>query len=122
MYVGLQYTSRGNYKCLFCDHKVWKREEPAKNHVNNKHPKERADLLSKKLQEAQNKPPRTEYREKIVYKDRPEPEYKDERIDIYCTNCCIVMTGVRLPRHNNINTTSCNKCGLTTLALVTKIT
>lgn len=121
MYVGLRINRNGKYACLFCTHKAWKGEGPAMRHVDNNHMKERAKLLADKLQEAQNKPPRTEYREKVVYKDRPEPEYKDERIDIYCTNCCIVMTQVRLPRQHSISTTSCNKCGLTTLRIVSKI-
>lgn len=121
MYVGLRINRNGKYACLFCTHKAWKSEGPAMRHVDSKHINERARLLADKLQEAQNKPPRVEYREKVVYKDRPEPEYKEDRIDIYCTNCCIVMTGVRLPVRHSISTTSCNKCGLATLAIVSKI-
>lgn len=122
MFVGLKYTSQGNYKCLFCTHKVWKREEPASKHVMTKHPVERADLLAEKLKEAQNKPPRIEYKERVVYKDRPEPDYKDKQVNVFCDTCCVVMTDVRLPKNHTIHTTSCNYCGCTTLKIVHKIT
>lgn len=121
MFVGLQYTSHGNYKCLFCNHKVWKTATPAETHVTKKHPAERAELLSKKLQEAQNKPPRIEYKERVVYKDRPEPEYKDKLVNVFCETCFIVMQDVRLPKNNTIHNTSCNYCGCATLKLVHKI-
>lgn len=123
MFVGLTMTSQGNYKCLFCNHKVWKQSEKmAIAHVEDKHPKERAKLLAEKLIEAQSKPPRIEYKEKIVYKDRPEPDYQDKRIDIYCSTCRIVMQSVRLPLHHTIDTTSCSNCGNTSLMMVSKIT
>ena len=122
MFVGLEYTNRGNYKCLFCNHKVWKSEKIASAHVENKHPKERADLLSKKLQEAQNKPPRVEYKERVVYKDRPEAEYSDKQVSVFCDECRIVMTNVRLPKNHTIRTTSCNYCGTTSLKIVHKVT
>lgn len=122
MFVGLRYNNRGNYQCVFCTHKSWKAESYGITHVESKHPKERADLLSKKLQEAQNKPPRVEYKERIVYKDRPEPEYSDKRVNVFCETCCIVMTDVRLPKNHTIHTTSCNYCGCTTLKIVHKVT
>lgn len=121
MFVGLTATSHGNYKCLFCNHKVWKREEPGIKHVTEKHLVERAELLSKKLKEAQVKPPRIEYREKVVYKEKPEPQYKNERVNVSCETCFVVMTDVRLPKNNTIHNTSCNYCGCTTLKLVHKV-
>jgi hypothetical protein len=122
MYVGLEYTSRGNYKCLFCTHKVWKREQPAITHVETHHIKERAALLLEKLKEAQSKPPRVEYREKVVYKDPPKPKYQDTRIDIFCPHCLIVNTGVRLPTGQTINDTPHSGCNLTGMYMVAKIT
>lgn len=121
MFVGLRLNQRGNYACLFCKHPTWKRESAAQAHVVKEHSKERADLLLKKLKEAENKPPRVEYKERVVYKDRPEPEYQDKRIDIYCSNCRVVMTGVRLPSRHSINTTSCSNCALQTLNIVSAI-
>lgn len=121
MLVGLRINNRSNYACLFCTHKAWKGEAAAERHVLEKHPKERMDLLAKKLQEAQNKPPRIEYKERIVYKDRPEPEYKDKLVNVFCETCFIVMQDVRLPRNSTIHSTSCNYCGCTTLKLVHKV-
>lgn len=121
MYVGLRVNTRGNYSCLFCTHKSWKSEKLAISHVDLKHPKERADLLAKKLDEAQNKPPRVEYKDRVVYKDRPEPDYKDKQVNVFCDTCKIVMSDVRLPKNNTVHTTSCNYCGCTTLQIVHKI-
>lgn len=122
MYVGLEYTSRGNYKCLFCNHKVWKREQPAITHVETHHIKERSELLLQKLKEAQNKPPRVEYKERVVYRDPPKTEYQDKQVNVFCETCFIVMTEVRLPKNHTVHTTSCNYCGCTTLKIVHKIT
>lgn len=122
MFVGLRYNNRGNYQCVFCTHKSWKSESYGIAHVESKHPLERAKLLAEKLKEAQNKPPRVEYKERVVYKDRPEPEYRDERVNVFCEECRIVMQNVRLPKNHNIHTTSCNYCGTTSLKLVHKIT
>lgn len=122
MFVGLRYNNRGHYACLFCTHKSWKGETAAETHVTNKHPAERAKLLAKKLQEVQDKPPRIEYKERIVYRDKPDTdEYQKERISIYCTNCCVVMQGVRLPKGHSINNTSCSYCNTVSLKMVTKI-
>lgn len=115
MFVGLRYTGQGNYGCLFCAHKIWKTATPAETHVTEKHPVERMELLSKKLQEAENKPPRVEY------KSKPEPEYKDKLVSVFCDTCRVVMQDVRLPRNNTIHTTSCNYCGMSSLKIVSKI-
>lgn len=122
MYVGLRINNRSNYQCLFCTHKAWKSESYGIAHIDSKHPKERADLLAKKLQEAQNKPPRIEYREKVAYKNRPEPEYQDKQVNVFCDECRVVMTNVRLPKSHTIHTTSCNYCGTTSLKIVHKVT
>lgn len=121
MFVGLEYTSRGNYKCLFCNHKVWKREAPGQAHVEKNHIKERADMLLQKLKEAQNKP-RIEYKERVVYRDPESPKFQDQRIDIFCPHCLVVNIGVRLPVRQNINDTPHSGCNLTGMYMVSKIT
>ena len=31
------YTSHGNYKCPYCNHRVWKSEKIATTHIKNNH-------------------------------------------------------------------------------------
>ena len=123
MFVGLRMNTRGNYSCLFCAHKSWKSESYGITHVENKHPKERADLLAKKLQEAQSKPPRVEYRdrERVVYKDKPEPKYWEGSYTLFCTTCKTVSTGCRIPRGQTIEETPHNVCGTRGLIQVTNM-
>lgn len=122
MFVGLRYNNRGNYQCVFCTHKSWKSESYGIAHVESKHPKERADLLAEKLQEAQNKPARVEYREKVVYKEKPKPEYWyiQNGGGIYCETCKTVEMRVGIPVGQTIENTP-HTCGNRTLHLVLEV-
>lgn len=122
MFVGLGLNTRGNYKCLFCNHKSWKSEGYGISHVESKHPKERADLLAERLQQAQNKPARIEYKEKVVYKDKPEPKYwyLKRGQGIYCSSCKQVQMEVGIPVGQTIENTP-HTCGNRTLSLVLEV-
>lgn len=109
MFVGLTMTSRGNYKCLFCNHTVWKHEKFGITHVETAHPKERADLLAKKLAEAQNKPPRVEYKERIVYKTKTETQPRYSAV-VYCPVCQSVDS-VNIVHGQAIGAGGCFRCG-----------
>lgn len=124
MFVGLQYTNHGNYKCLFCNHKVWKRADPGIKHVTDKHLAERAELLAKQLEEAQNKQPLIKYRERVVYKDKPTSEKKyweGPSVIIFCETEQIVYQHISMPRGQSIEETPCHGCGTRTLKLVKEL-
>lgn len=122
MYVGLRINRNGKYACLFCTHKAWKSEGPAMRHVDNSHMADRARLLADKLQEAQDKPPRIEYRERVVYKDKPEKKYwETDPVMLYCEAEKTVFQNTRMPRGQLIENTPCHGCGNRSLKLVISI-
>lgn len=129
--IGFHTIRGGRYKCDFCNHTSFKTSAGAINHLNANHIKELNEMLLDKAEKAEaelrrerNKPPRIETREKIVYKDKPEPKYWYVRNygmeGIYCTTCKQVQTGVGIPYGQTIENTP-HQCGNRTLLPVVEV-
>lgn len=111
-------TNRGNYKCPYCTHKVWKRYAAAERHIDTFHPDEVAKAKSEeKLQrlESMNK----ELSRQLEEAKKPkEIQYYDA--SIYCAVCMRVWTA-GVPQGQTFADTPCSTCGNCTLHRVNKI-
>lgn len=123
--TGLRSMGNGNLKCLFCNHKSYKCYGDALTHVQNNHELELANAtieeMRGKLEQAENKPPKIEIREKVVYRDPPAKKeeywYIKNGGGIYCETCKTVQMGVGIPEGQTIENTP-HHCGNRTLKLV----
>ena len=124
--TGYTVNNRGRYKCDFCDHPTYKTMGGVLNHVQERHELELANAtiedMRAKLDRERSKPPKIEVREKVVYRDKPEPKYWYIKNGggIYCSTCKIVQMGVGIPTGQTIENTPHN-CGNRTLSLVLEV-
>lgn len=109
------YTSHGNYKCPYCNHKVWKTQRPAIEHIERLHKAEAIesfyivenDRLQRENQQLKEKEPA-----------KPKKEYYDAVW--YCSNCLHVHSG-GLPKGVLVANVSCGCCGVCSLHLVENV-
>ena len=129
--TGLRSMGNDRYKCLFCNHKSYKRYADALTHVQTKHELELANAtieeMRGKLERAENKPPKIVEKERIVYRDPPAPKKKPYwyvrdygMAGIYCTACKQVQLGVGIPEGQTIENTP-HQCGNRTLLPVVEV-
>ena len=117
-------NKRGRYQCDLCSHTTWKTLSGLLRHQDEQHKAEIYTLdRDKELDEFRSKKPEVVYKEKIVYRDRPdEPKtkYYYPGIGIYCSTCQSVYKGAGVPVGQTIQGTP-HTCGNKTVMLVTEI-
>lgn len=118
--IGYDINNRGRYKCHFCNHETYKTLSGVLNHIEHMHPK---DLENEELKDRVNRlqtvPPRIIEKEKIIYKEKPEPKYWYGPAGIYCSSCKTVIRNPGIPVGQTIENTPC-ACGNRTLMLITE--
>ena len=129
--TGYHTVRGGRYKCDYCTHNSYKTVSGIITHLKAQHADEMAAALEKQvddlktaLRRAENKPPRVEVREKVVYKNKPEPKYwytKSVGIaGIYCSTCKQVTLNPGIPTGQTIENTP-HHCGNRTLLPVVEV-
>jgi len=130
--TGYRVTTRGRYKCSFCDHPSYKRMGGVLGHIRDKHELQLANAtieeMRGKIDQLKNQPPKIVEKERIVYRDPPKTEKKKEYWyvrnygleGIYCTACKQVQTGVGIPVGQTIENTP-HSCGNRTLLPVVEV-
>lgn len=120
--VGFSLNNKGRYKCDYCDHKSYKTWGGANNHVLAEHQAEH-DLVLAKNEIARLKARPPEVKERVVYKDKPQPEYWyiENNGGVYCETCRIVQMRVGIPAGQTIENTPHSPCGNRTLKLVLEV-
>lgn len=123
--TGYTQNTRGRYKCDFCDHKTYKTVSGIITHVQGSHALElaeaTAEALRAELQRERNKPPKVEVKERVVYRDPPEPKKPEYwNATLYCSTCQIVFSS-GIPRGQTIETTPHSTCGTKALMRVREI-
>lgn len=133
--IGYTVNNRGRYKCDFCDHRTYKTHGGVMAHIETNHfdlyqfRKANAELErtiaenERTIARLKSQPPKVEVREKVVYKDRPEPKfwYIENGGGIYCETCKIVQMRVGIPNGQTIENTPHGQCGNRTLKLVLEV-
>lgn len=114
-------TSHGNYRCPYCNHKIWKIRGTAENHIANEH---RAEAEHSVLLE-ENKKLRAErdnLKSRITIQSPLPPPKEKEYYDAiwYCHNCLHVHSG-GLPKGVLVENVTCGDCGISALHLVTNV-
>lgn len=130
---GLRIMGNGRYKCIFCNHKSYKHNTAAIQHVVYKHELELAHATEDKLRNEiallKKQPPKVVEKERIVYRDPPKPTEKKTvywyvrdygMAGIYCTSCKQVQLNVGIPEGQTIENTP-HKCGNRTLLPVVEV-
>jgi|SRR5690349_2094846 len=120
--TGYTINNRGRYKCRFCDHPTYKTMSGVLTHVQERHELELANATIEEMRAKLAEKPKVEVREKVVYKDKPEPKYWyiENGGGIYCSTCKIVQMRVGIPQGQTIENTPHN-CGNRTLHLVLEV-
>lgn len=131
--TGYRVTTRGRYKCSFCDHPSYKRLGGVMSHIRDRHELELANAtieeMRGKIDRLQKQPPKIVEKEKIVYRDAPKPAPKKTvywyvrdygMAGIYCTSCKQVQLNVGIPEGQTIENTP-HKCGNRTLLPVVEV-
>lgn len=126
--TGLKTMGNGNHKCLFCNHKSYKRLGDALTHVQDKHALELANATVEEMRgeitRLKKQPPKVVEKERIVYRDPPKPTEKKKEYwygpaGIYCSSCKTVIKNPGIPVGQTIENTPC-ACGNRTLMLITE--
>lgn len=121
--VGYHTTNRGRYKCDFCDQRSYKTVSGINSHVQAHHELEleraTSDALRKELERERRKAPKIVEREKVVYKDKPDPKYWHH--GVYCTACRIAYRSVGVPFGQTIESTPHSNCGTRSLLPVNEV-
>lgn len=129
--TGLKTMGNGNHKCLFCNHKSYKRLADALAHIQDKHALELANATVEEMRgeitRLKKQPPKVVEKERIVYRDPPAEKKKEYWYvrnygleGIYCTACKQVQTGVGIPVGQTIENTP-HSCGNRTLLPVVEV-
>jgi len=123
--VGYSRNQTGRLKCDYCKHKTYKYINGVIAHLNSKHMDQwLLDQANAEIERLKNIPPKIEIREKVVYKEKPEPKYwyvRERGIEgIYCTSCKQVQRGVGIPYGQTIENTP-HHCGNRTLLPVVEV-
>lgn len=124
--IGYHTTNRGRYKCDWCDQRSYKTLGGISTHINSHHATELAKALETQVSElqtalrrAESKPPKIVEREKVVYKDKPDPKYWNH--GVYCTACRIAYRSVGVPFGQTIESTPHSNCGTRSLLPVNEV-
>lgn len=131
--TGLRTMGNGNHKCLFCNHKSYKRLADALTHVQNNHALELANATIEEMRgtidQLNKRPPKIVEKERVVYRDPPKPAPKKQEFwyvrnygmaGIYCTSCKQVQLNVGIPEGQTIENTP-HQCGNRTLLPVVEV-
>lgn len=128
---GYHTIKGGRYKCDFCDHTSYKTYAGISAHLQAHHAKELNEVLASELAKTMSelhkeriKQPKVEIREKVVYRDKPEPKYWYTKplgiAGIYCTACKLVQLNPGIPTGQTIENTP-HQCGNRTLLPVVEV-
>lgn len=126
--TGYTQNTRGRYKCNFCNHPAYKRQFDVVTHLQGKHELEitKAILEENKAEvtRLRSQPPKVVEKERIVYRDAPQPEkveyWYPKAAGIFCTTCKVVMCNAGIPIGQTVESTP-HHCGNRTLMLVMEI-
>lgn len=115
----------GRYKCDFCDHTSYKTYAGITTHLQTHHAKELNEVLANDLAKTMAdlhkeriKPPKVEVREKVVYRDKPDPKYWYH--SIFCIACKEVIRNAGIPFGQTIENTPHSNCGTRSLLPIEK--
>lgn len=118
--LGYDYTNRGRYRCKYCKHPSYKTKSGVLHHLEKEHSKDlEIEKLNDRINRYETLPPRIIEKEKIVYRDKPKPEYWYGPAGIYCSSCKTVIKNPGIPVGQTIENTPC-ECGNRTLMLITR--
>jgi hypothetical protein len=121
--TGYHTTNRGRYKCDFCDQRSYKTLSGINTHVQSNHELEleraTSEGLRKELERERRKAPKIVERERVVYKDKPDPKYWNH--GVYCTACRIAYRSVGVPFGQTIESTPHSNCGTKSLLPVNEV-
>lgn len=117
-------TTHGNYRCPYCNHKVWKRNPAAaEKHIEENHHDE-ADRANDKLKidKLEREKQTLEYKLKVYSQPPKQPEKKTEYYDahVFCTNCGS-LSKCGMPKGTPTGSVTCPVCGVCTLHLATNV-
>lgn len=124
--TGYTVNNRGRYKCDFCDHRTYKTVAGILTHVQKTHELELeravSDDLRRRLELAKNQPPKVVTKERVVYRDPPEPKKPEYwyPTGLYCQTCKIAMSRAGIPRGQTVDNTPHSVCGTRSLLLITE--
>lgn len=126
--TGYRVTTRGRYKCSFCDHPSYKRMGGVLGHIRDKHELELANAtieeMRGKIDQLKNRPPKIVEKERIVYRDAPKPAPAKKEYwyptGVYCSTCKVAMSNAGIPRGQTIDNTPHSVCGTRSLLLITE--
>lgn len=121
--IGYTINQRGRYKCSYCDHSTYKTAGGIMQHLDKNHSVQlKLDHKDAEIERLKNMPPKIEVREKIVYKEKPEPKYWyiENGGGVYCETCKTVQMRVGIPQGQTIENTP-HSCGNRTLKLVLEV-
>jgi hypothetical protein len=121
--IGYTINNRNRYKCKYCDHPTYKTHGGVILHVNEKHSHEyQLELKDLEIERLKNQKPRVEYKERVVYRDKPETEQKYWDVSgVYCPSCKVVNVNVGIPVGQTIENTPHNPCKNRGLMLVREV-
>lgn len=124
--VGFKVNRNKRYQCNFCSRPAYVTEMGIADHLNTKHPLKYA--IAKKdaeIERLKAAPPKVVTKERVVYKEKPNPDYWYVNTvgiaGIYCTTDKRVQRNVGIPIGQTIENTPCSKCGNRTLLPVVEV-
>lgn len=110
------YTSHGNYKCPYCNHKVWKSQRIAETHIETNHKSEADEAYHIRHEDELE---RENERLKKQLTQKQETTKYDPPIRMFCSYCKWVFTG-SLPKGSSIENTRHSTCNNATLHAVSR--
>lgn len=128
--TGYRVTTRGRYKCSFCEHPSYKRIGGVLSHIRDKHELELANATIEEMRgtidRLKSQPPKVVEKERIVYRDPPAEKKKEywyprNAAGIYCPTCKVVNTGAGIPVGQTIENTPHSPCNNRGLLLVLEV-
>jgi hypothetical protein len=114
-------NNRGRYKCNFCDHSTYKTVGGILSHLESQHELEMTKALldenKAEVTRLRSQPPKVVEKERVVYKDKPEPKYT--YVNVFCTTCKWVFNA-GIPNGIAVENTRHSHCGVVSLFPVTR--
>jgi transcription elongation factor Elf1 len=124
--TGLRSMGNGKLKCIFCNHKSYKRYGDALTHVQNNHALELANATVEEMRgeidRLKKQPPKVVEKERIVYRDPPPappaPKKEYYQCVLYCKNENKVFKA-GMPKGVLVENVTCADCGVRGALVIT---
>lgn len=124
--TGYRVTTRGRYKCSFCEHPSYKRMGGVLGHIRDKHELELANATIEEMRgtidRLKKQPPKVVEKERIVYRDPPAKPKAEKKFwtvsGLYCSTCKTAQRGGGIPVGQTIEETPHSVCGTKSLMLI----